>query len=357
MLRDYFEQLPPELISLLPPSLSTSVLNALVLTCCRLREILQPELEARITPELGKELLLWAAASKPHIVAKLLSPPHLIHPSEGYGQDAKTPLHVAAESKNPEIVALLLDAGADLHLMWDQDEYKPLHLAAMQNDLQTMKLLLDRGASIDDIAGADGLFNNALHCACAGGHLETVEFLLERGADMECRGHYGTALGFAVHCRNMDLIKLLLKKGAKAEASTPLNAGWLCGGPPPPRTANLLYFAMGLRHPRSQYSPQPPPEDGRKELMALLLVHGANVDVTMETIFKYLTPLADAAEKTEEEFLVSVKNIFKEAESVMPRVTTTRRMWEYKVKAGMKKGRRSLVGVSRSAFRKSSGSA
>jgi ankyrin repeat protein len=129
MLTDCFTKLPPELISLLPPTLSIGALNALALTCRRLHAILQPELEARITPELGRELLFWAAGSKPHIVAKLLAPPHLINPNEGYELEEKTPLHVATEARNTEIVALLLDARADYAATWNQDECQPLHLA------------------------------------------------------------------------------------------------------------------------------------------------------------------------------------------------------------------------------------
>ncbi|KAJ6573234.1 ankyrin repeat-containing domain protein [Mycena sp. CBHHK59/15] len=197
MPRDCFEDLPPELISLLPPTLPTSSLNALVATCRRLQGILQSELDARITPSLGKELLLWAAASKPHIVAKLLAAPYHIHPNKGYRLWAKTPLHVAASAGNAEVVALLLDAGADPNSEWDQEEVRPIHMAAENGDLEIVKMLLDHGAGIDARYGCDGCSENALHEACSRGQLDMVELLLDRGANMECDGHYGSALGFA----------------------------------------------------------------------------------------------------------------------------------------------------------------
>jgi ankyrin repeat protein len=153
MSRRYFEEFPPELILLLPPLLATASLNALASTGHRLHEVLQPELENRLTPEMGQELLLWAAASKPHIVAKLLSPPHLIHPNPS-GWFNKTALHVAAKAGNLEIARLLLDAGADPAAKWDQDEYRALHFAAENKDLEMMKLLLNHGAPIDDTFGS-----------------------------------------------------------------------------------------------------------------------------------------------------------------------------------------------------------
>ncbi|KAF8217143.1 hypothetical protein K438DRAFT_1418359, partial [Mycena galopus ATCC 62051] len=54
-------------------------------------------------------LLIWAA-SNPHVVAKLLSPPHSINPSDS--DNGRTPLHIAARMGNLEIAQMLLDKGA-----------------------------------------------------------------------------------------------------------------------------------------------------------------------------------------------------------------------------------------------------
>ncbi|KAJ6513537.1 ankyrin repeat-containing domain protein [Mycena vulgaris] len=210
---NYFDELPPELIGLLPPWLSTVSLNALVLTCRRMRDILQPELESRITPQLGRQLLLWAAAAKPHIVAKLLSPPHSIPPNAR--RSFKAPLHVAASAGQLEIVTMLLEAGADPAADWDQQEYQALHLAAKNKDLAMMRVLLDHGAPIDSTFGTDACSESALHLACTMGHIEMIALLLERGANIESEGHFGGALGFAVHWGRLDVVKLLLAKGAR----------------------------------------------------------------------------------------------------------------------------------------------
>ncbi|KAJ7509573.1 ankyrin repeat-containing domain protein [Mycena galericulata] len=319
---DYFAELPPELICLLPPSLSTASLNALTLTCRHLYSILQPELEARITPELGRELLLWAAASRPAIVAKLLSLPLSIHPNDGY-ERMQTPLHVATDAGNTATAALLLDAGADCAAaaQWGHEDCQPFHLAVCNKDYAMMELLLDRGAPLDDTFGADNVHENALHFACYDiRDPELVRFLLARGADTECRGHHGTALGFAMKARDVDVVKILLEHGAKAEVSVPLNGGWLAGGPPAPYKATLLYCALGLAHPRSRYSAGPASE-GRRELMAMLLLHGASKEGAMKTVYEYLPKLAEAADKSEKELLKFVKRIFNDAKSAIPEVS------------------------------------
>jgi ankyrin repeat protein len=285
---------------------------------------------------MGETLLLWAAASKPHIVAKLLSPPHSIHPSPSSRWPfSKTPLHVAAKAGNLEIVRLLLDAGADPAAEWDQDEYyQALHLAAENKDLEMMKLLLDHGAPIDAAFGYDGRSENALHYACTIAHMEMIQLLLDRGANLECRGHYGSALGFAVHWRNLDVIKLLLDKDADVTVTAPLFIV-LDGGPPSPHKASLLYIAMDLRHPssdrdrqrwlRQQRSPAKrweglPLSQEKKELMALLMAHGASKDAAMDTILKHLTALAKEAQHTEERYLEVIAGMLKEAEDAVPTV-------------------------------------
>ncbi|KAJ7896258.1 ankyrin repeat-containing domain protein [Mycena olivaceomarginata] len=205
---------PTELILLLPPLLRTSTLNALAQTCGRLWEILHRDLELRLTPALGRSLMLWAAKSRPHIIRKLIFAPHSIDPDDGYWRWTQRPLHIAVQAGNIEIASLLLEAGADPSAERDTADHRPIHLAAMNDDLEMMKLLLVHGARVDDQFFRDGNKSSALHYACAEGKLEMIELLLQRGANLECRGHYGSALGFAVHSRRLDVVKLLLAKGA-----------------------------------------------------------------------------------------------------------------------------------------------
>ncbi|KAJ6481147.1 ankyrin repeat-containing domain protein [Mycena sanguinolenta] len=177
MTKAYFDELPPELILQLSPALPTASLNTLALTCRRLHQTTQPDIEARITPELARNLLLWAAAAHPHIVIKLLSLPHSMHPDPG-GFYYQTPLHVAAKAGNLETAWLLLDTGASPVALWDQDEYQPPHLAVENKDVAMATLLLDCGAPINHWFGCDRASETTLQNACWMGHLELVKLLL-----------------------------------------------------------------------------------------------------------------------------------------------------------------------------------
>jgi ankyrin repeat protein len=63
--------------------------------------------------------------------------------------DAKnwTPLHEAATQPNPEIVSILIDAGARVNAATTSTGATPLHLAASNGFFSIVGLLLDAGAN------------------------------------------------------------------------------------------------------------------------------------------------------------------------------------------------------------------
>ncbi|KAJ7289399.1 ankyrin repeat-containing domain protein, partial [Mycena rebaudengoi] len=149
-----------------------------------------PALEWRITPLLGKELLLWAAGeAKPHILAKLLAPPHRIDACTTNFSD-ESALHMAVSAGSIECAALLLAHGADpMHSLAGE---QPLHRAAQGNHLALAALLLDHGAPINDVKALIGSTRALpLHLACRHGHTDMVRLLLARGAHLEARGSDG----------------------------------------------------------------------------------------------------------------------------------------------------------------------
>ena len=104
------------------------------------------------------------------------------------GEYGETPLHWAAAGGIPEIVAALLDAGADLEAR-TRDGWTPLHLAAEHGTPETVATLLDAGADLEARTG-DG--KTPLHRAAEDGTPETVATLLDAGADPEAREEDGS---------------------------------------------------------------------------------------------------------------------------------------------------------------------
>ncbi|KAJ7923429.1 hypothetical protein B0H13DRAFT_2267000 [Mycena leptocephala] len=221
----------------------------------------------------------WKPASprtgqRPPLGSRRLSPAHRHRQAPRaptlHSAHRRQQLHVPTHRSGNSAHTHCLDAGTSAPRV-DQDAYQPLHLAVKANDLTAparSTLATDRR----------DLLVCAPRCVCAGKP--------RHGGDAP-RG--GGASGLQEHDRTaLHALRLLLRKSAKAESSVPLNRKWMCGGLSEPHSANLLYLAMGLRLPRSEYSPEPPPEERRKVPMAMLLVYGARKEVEMKIIGEYL---------------------------------------------------------------------
>lgn len=130
--------------------------------------------------------------------------------------DGNTPLHHAARSSDPGVVALLRDAAAELDVR-NHDGRTPLGIACAAGNWRLAKFLLERGArpelaqatpallaaaagDEDDAAGVQLLLKHkarvdardahgrsALHEAALAGHAEIVGVLLGAGADVHAR--------------------------------------------------------------------------------------------------------------------------------------------------------------------------
>jgi ankyrin repeat protein len=108
-----------------------------------------------------------------------------------YGET--TALRYAAPRGMHEVARHLLDAGANPDGRVGVDQSTPLILAAAQGDVEMVQLLLDRGASpnltaepqlVEGLARkiATSTKSSPLSSAAGSGHLETVRLLLARGA-------------------------------------------------------------------------------------------------------------------------------------------------------------------------------
>jgi ankyrin repeat protein len=191
------------------------------------------------------------------------SPGLLDQTVERDGHGGWTPLHVAVAEGRPDVVRVLVEAGADLTARTD-DQRTPLHLA-LQLRPELVPVLRQLGAPVDATSAAylgdvDQLARHLadgtdpgdrtggvdlLSWAASGGAAPTARLLLERGADADAG-----ALHFAAGGARPELVRLLLAAGADASrrdpatGRTPLHAAVAAGAAgPAPEVVRMLLAA------------------------------------------------------------------------------------------------------------------
>ena len=159
-----------------------------------------------------------------------------------------TPLHAAILQNNPEVVLVLLRAGTDPSAK-GKHQVSAVELACERGKLDFVKLLLNAGATLD--------LSRGLHYASQGGYADVVSFLLNKGAPPNAKDSEGrTALQLAVSTRDRKdrtaLVRALLEGGADPKVSA--------------------YYALHTPlHLAAAF--------GATEMVALLIQHGASLDV------------------------------------------------------------------------------
>ncbi|HEV8394995.1 MAG TPA: ankyrin repeat domain-containing protein [Vicinamibacterales bacterium] len=166
----------------------------------------------------------------------------------GQSADGSTALHWAAQRNNPQLVDLLVRAGANAKAA-TRYNVPPLYLAALNGNAQVMERLLTAGA---DPNGTVYEGQTMLMTAALSGRADAVRLLLQRGAKVDAVEPYRgqTALMWAVSEGNGDAAAVLLEAGASVTAKS-------TGGFTP------LLFAVRNAHP---------------DTVELLLKRGANVN-------------------------------------------------------------------------------
>lgn len=130
-----------------------------------------------------------------------------------YGAD--NALNLAVENGNPDMVRLLLGAGADPNAQVRYSYDTPFLNAARKGDVAIVGELLASKANID-AAGERG--NTALALAVAAKNKPLYGLLLARGAKADPRNSGGwTPLFYAARNGDLEAISLLLDKGARTD--------------------------------------------------------------------------------------------------------------------------------------------
>lgn len=206
--------------------------------------------------------------------------------------DDNTPLHTAVANGDLDIVNLLLQANAPLGVR-NQAGLAPLQMIQVnQGDKEDVKTrahdiaaaLLAKGADPNAGAvseqrsmvrqGATWYSNSSseplLGRAVSANNVEMVELLLAKGADVNPKSqNFDSLLGRAVQNKNVEMVRLLLDKGADVKASSSNYS------------ESLLSRAIGYGG------------DGSKEIVTLLLEKGASLKDTDDSGETLLTRMVN----------------------------------------------------------------
>lgn len=118
-----------------------------------------------------------------------------------------TPLMLAIEYDNTEIINLLIENGADIECRTQQ--YTPLMFAVQEGKFSIVQLLIRKGANINS-ATDEGL--TVLMIAIRDNHINIVELLLKNGVDVDLKTKEGsTALMIAKQLNNEEIVVLIKK--------------------------------------------------------------------------------------------------------------------------------------------------
>ena len=173
---------------------------------------------------------LYAAAENGHIeiVAILLQAGAEVNHC---GTHRGTTIRVAAEKGYDQIVELLLRAGSRVDEADEVHLLTPLMAALDAGHLRIAKRLIESEASVTVV---DGHGVTALERAAEYDHINLLELMLKLGPKFDSQGAKSSALLVAIECGNLDCVQVLVKHGASVHASrertfTPLCAACLHG--------------------------------------------------------------------------------------------------------------------------------
>ncbi|CAN9217724.1 unnamed protein product [Alternaria alternata] len=227
----------------------------------------------------SKNILWWACENGFETLAKLLLVGDSTLVNSYNVSYSTTPLRLAVKGRHPEVIEVLLEAGADIDALVLGDT--ALYTAVLQGHTEIVALLLDKGADVNALSGVK---DNAISRASYLGNKEMIDLLLERGADINAMAVEGdAALHNASFKGHKEILELLISKGANVNAQghyygTGIQAASLGGN----KEILELLIDKGVDvHAQGGYhgnAIQAASLMGHKECLELLLDNGAEVN-------------------------------------------------------------------------------
>ncbi|PUU75248.1 ankyrin repeat-containing domain protein [Tuber borchii] len=162
-----------------------------------LEELSSNKLDSRIVKFHGGELQTAVAEGDLDAVQRLINSGADVNAPPSRDD---TPLLAAISAKNPDIVKLLLENGAEVNYLPDAPTQGPLQRAANKGNMQIIRMLLDAGADVNGQSQKPGHTGTALYEASGWVGIDVVEMLLEKCANCDIIGGiYGTPLQRAAY--------------------------------------------------------------------------------------------------------------------------------------------------------------
>jgi ankyrin repeat protein len=125
-----------------------------------------------------------------------------------------TPLYMAAQGGNVQMVKLLLDHGAKIDAM--AMGVTPLTIAIWRGYTEVVRVLVSRGANVNIVSSWKHKFTPIIYCG-AYGNAEITKMLIDAGADINARDAKGkSAADWATEYKKFEVLALLRKAGAPA---------------------------------------------------------------------------------------------------------------------------------------------
>ncbi|PNF23135.1 hypothetical protein B7P43_G06701 [Cryptotermes secundus] len=132
--------------------------------------------------------------------------------------DTDSPLHSAVQHGHLDLIRLLIEQGVDVDTRATFREQTPVHIAAKLGEFNCLKLLASYGGSLTSLDGTEKGFA-PIHLAILTGNDAIALWLLENGVSVNTESMAGISPLFcAIRCRNTQLVKVLIEKGADVNA-------------------------------------------------------------------------------------------------------------------------------------------